>query len=405
MLFLRGNMQMTGFWSYARHDMSGQNHKLEEIRKYMERRIGQRLGLRADFKIWRDQVDIIHGQEWSSETSDQISKSIVFFAIISPNWICSPRCHQELQEFRRLPKMTTTQRPRVVLPIYLYSSKLFENIPADLSEEIREMMIFIKTLDYVDWTSIGDLIEDEGLESREVKTKARELAEAVAKSLQKEERPQTIRDVRTQSPYARRLPVAIWEIDRPVGPARIDIDRSPNLMSPERVLVRPECFFSMTEVHTKKYVFPVALVRARVRVDVLGGVIDQNSINKSPIAETNNSSIDYLGAQEWDLRSYDGRHIAGNPMPNGGLCSIDVTANEAGAILAIVASPPDFVVDGSAVRTRDNRAPTGDAMTRDLGKHSKLVRLWIRDAVLKRLPRDDEDIIVAETKLMTRLEP
>jgi F-box protein 11 len=393
---------MEGFWSYARHDADGDQGNLDELRKYLERRIGQRLGLGANLKLWRDRSQLAAGQLWSDEIEAQIAKSNAFIAVVTPNWLASPHCRKELLQFVQQPGAMNS--PRIIFPLYLHSSSLLDTDDPAPCAETRRTAEILKARQWSDWRQISGELEDTGLQSREVMNKAREFAENIAVGLVPRPHIQQSPPLpQLNSGTRRRVPVPPQTVERPRGPARIDIDRSPNIAAPDELFVRPDVFFNKTEVMTPKYIFNVEVARARLRLDAVGGVVKRDTIAGRGGEAGTGAVLTYLGAQEWRIDPATATTLTDCELSESGLCTLAATSDDLGAVVSLVAAPGDFYVDEGSVRT--GREASLGWLAGAAGRNaSKLVKIWLSERASKRLERDYEDVILGQAMIMTRLE-
>ena len=398
---------MRGFWSYARHDVEADGSPLEEIRCYLERQIGRRLGLRRDFPLWRDRINLEAGQQWRDEIEQRLGEANVLIVLLTPNWLASNHCRKELATFTD--GVASSVSPRFVVPVYFRRSPILEGEESAGAPDAQAAIKTLKSLHRANWTSIADAIEDDGLRSPMVKAKVRDLAESISHSLRPQgssQAPVIPLPTTPTGSATRRVVVSSGEISRPKGPGRIELDQGPNTVSTDRFLVRPDAVFATTEVITSKFVFPVALKQARMRVDVVGGVVDLDTIAGRPEIELANGRVGYLGAQEWRIAALGETPLAGSVMLDGGLCAVSAAATESGVRVSLVATPQDFAVREQDARLRDDTTNVGDRMFSLFGVNGrKLVKIWLQERLVQQFERDDDDVLLCEATLMTRAMP
>jgi hypothetical protein len=129
----------TGFWSYAHIDNDAmQGHALEladGVAKIY------RMKTCETIKIFVDRKDIQWSQNWRALISNSILGTTFFFAITSPNYLKSPNCRDEFDEFWKAAK--NSRAPKLLMPI-LYEGVDIDNSTDPICEIAREIQ-------YVDW--------------------------------------------------------------------------------------------------------------------------------------------------------------------------------------------------------------------------------------------------------------
>jgi hypothetical protein len=111
-----------GFWSYARQDDEVSQGKLSSLRTLLMSELQQRYG-RDPVKIWQDVSSIPPGDEWEQQIRSNIETSSFLIPIITPSFLQSPWCNQELLIFREREREIRARYPglgsrRLIFPIH-----------------------------------------------------------------------------------------------------------------------------------------------------------------------------------------------------------------------------------------------------------------------------------------------
>jgi len=91
---------MLAFFSYSHIDAESEGALIGEIHAELEKKTRAAWGSRS-FDIWRDVDDLRWGTTWSRAIGDAISTCDLFVLLLSPGWLRSSFCRQELEAFKR----------------------------------------------------------------------------------------------------------------------------------------------------------------------------------------------------------------------------------------------------------------------------------------------------------------
>jgi hypothetical protein len=131
-------MTINGFFSYSRIDWEADQETLCDLVKNLEAQARAAHGSQR-FSLWRDELGLRWGEDWRHKLHQQINKTNLFFVLLSPAWIKSPICREELSAF--LEHETAQRWSGRVLVIQI------RDIPADDSEIDAGMWQMLAELD------------------------------------------------------------------------------------------------------------------------------------------------------------------------------------------------------------------------------------------------------------------
>src|SRR5690242_6854365 len=72
---------------------------VDALVRVLDSDLSMKLGRKEAFSIWRDKQNLRGNHECSGYIPEQVRKSAVFVAIVSPGYVASKHCQQELQAF------------------------------------------------------------------------------------------------------------------------------------------------------------------------------------------------------------------------------------------------------------------------------------------------------------------
>src|SRR5690606_34381936 len=108
-------MAPLAFLSYTRKDAEFFGGYITEFRKTLENAVHVVSGSEA-FKIFQDVEGIVIGESWKKKLSDVISASSFFVPMVSPLFLSSEPCRDEVNEF--LEHERSLGRDDLILPVY-----------------------------------------------------------------------------------------------------------------------------------------------------------------------------------------------------------------------------------------------------------------------------------------------
>jgi len=102
MVYVRG-YEFDIFVSYAHVDNAAiepaDHGWVDAFVRVLDSDLSMKLGRKEAFSIWRDKQNLRGNHEISGHIPEQVRRSAVFLAIVSPGYVASKYCQQELQAF------------------------------------------------------------------------------------------------------------------------------------------------------------------------------------------------------------------------------------------------------------------------------------------------------------------
>ncbi len=92
-------LKPTGFWSYTSSDDSRSGGRLSQLRQSLANQLQLVVG-RPKVHIWQDAHAIPHGTDWLREIHKALAESSFFIPIVTPAFLGSEMCCQEVMRFR-----------------------------------------------------------------------------------------------------------------------------------------------------------------------------------------------------------------------------------------------------------------------------------------------------------------
>jgi CheY-like chemotaxis protein len=164
--------QPTAFLSYTRKDDEFFGGYITEFRKMLENAVHVVSGSQA-FKVFQDIEGIVIGENWRKKLSQVIHQSSFFVPMVSPLFLNSRPCREEVEEF--LAHERALDREDLILPVYfLLTAKLEKQEERErdpIAKELAARQIY-------DWREIAKLPLKEPAARQAVLDLAREIAEA-----------------------------------------------------------------------------------------------------------------------------------------------------------------------------------------------------------------------------------
>lgn len=135
-----------GFWSYARPDDELSGGQLSRLRALIRSELQQQYG-REPIQLFQDISAISHGSRWEGEIRRALENSTFFIPILSPNFLQSEWCVQEVEIFReRQERLFDEYRdlPRTsrIFPIHYIDITGIEALNPDVDQSLRELQWF-----------------------------------------------------------------------------------------------------------------------------------------------------------------------------------------------------------------------------------------------------------------------
>lgn len=181
-------MTINGFFSYSRIDWEVDHEALSDLVSRIENQSRAAHGSR-DFSLWRDETGLRWGVDWRSRLHEQIGMTSLFFVLLSPAWIKSEICREELSAFlEREAEQSWTGRVFVIQ---------IRDVPADdpkIDAEMRQIVTRLEKRQAKRWLSLLDADQA----SRE--TAFRQAGKEIAEVLRLVNSKHFIEEVPTHSP-------------------------------------------------------------------------------------------------------------------------------------------------------------------------------------------------------------
>jgi hypothetical protein len=167
------NLSPIGFWSYARQD---DEEKLSGLRSILQRQLQQKYG-REPIKIFQDVAAIPPGADWNQKISEALNSSTFLIPIITPNFLESEWCNQEVFIFlereraiaRQFPELARAKR---IFPIDYIDISDVETFNPQLLPELRKRQ----------WTRFRDLRYKDS-KDEDVLVRLDQIAESICKEV------------------------------------------------------------------------------------------------------------------------------------------------------------------------------------------------------------------------------
>lgn len=164
MTMFRMMSDIVGFLSYVREDDATEDGRITELRRRLEAEVRIQTG--EVFSIFQDRDDIFVGQRWRQRIESSIDESSLLIAIVTPSFLRSDSCRQEVQLF--IERERQLCRDDLIVPIlYVHTPGL-----SDTGDEVARNLL---SRQYFDWTPL----RFEDLESSVVRSEIARLGQQV----------------------------------------------------------------------------------------------------------------------------------------------------------------------------------------------------------------------------------
>jgi hypothetical protein len=166
----------TGFWSYTSSDNTSSQGKISKLRTALSDELQQQIGRDPKVSIFEDSAEIAPGREWENRIRLAIENSSFLIPIITPGFLQSEWCCQEVNLFRHREKQLG--RSDLIFPIhYVDTDYVTGENPAYCKD--AEVLRFLRTRQWVNFRPL----RKKSLESEDVELKLEEIARAIATAL------------------------------------------------------------------------------------------------------------------------------------------------------------------------------------------------------------------------------
>jgi hypothetical protein len=101
--------------------------------------LAQKIGRKEAFAIWRDTQNLRGNQEISRHIPDQVRNSAVFLAILSPGYVSSKYCLQELQTFVNNVKSVENVKTGAAQRLFVVHKDPIDEFRLKMPDEFRDL--------------------------------------------------------------------------------------------------------------------------------------------------------------------------------------------------------------------------------------------------------------------------
>ena len=137
------NGEFAAFLSYVRSDDDHDDGRITGLRRRLEAELGMQMG--EAFPIFQDRDDILVGQRWRDRIQSSIDGTTFLVAIITPSFLRSKACIEEVTLFRD--REAKLGRDDLVVPVlYLPTPGLFD--------EANDIAVDLSGRQYFDWADL-----------------------------------------------------------------------------------------------------------------------------------------------------------------------------------------------------------------------------------------------------------
>ncbi|TXN42911.1 toll/interleukin-1 receptor domain-containing protein, partial [Methylobacterium sp. WL7] len=166
----------TGFWSYTSSDENSSRGKLSLLRSLLSQELQQQIGRRPTVVIWQDVAAIPPGSEWEQQIRSAIGETSFIIPIITPAFLQSEWCSQEIDLFRL--RENELKSKRLIFPIHFIDTSHIEERNPDECYSASTLQI-LKSRQWVDFRNL----RLQNYESAEVGQFLEHLAKSIRSSL------------------------------------------------------------------------------------------------------------------------------------------------------------------------------------------------------------------------------
>lgn len=128
------------FLSYVRTDDEHDGGAISRIRAQLAEEVRMQTG--EEFLIFQDREDILWGVRWRDRIERSIDTTIVLIAVITPSYLRSAACREEVERFLQREKQLG--RNDLILPLYYVDTPALQDSQDNVARELASRQ-------YVDW--------------------------------------------------------------------------------------------------------------------------------------------------------------------------------------------------------------------------------------------------------------
>ncbi|MXZ97317.1 MAG: TIR domain-containing protein [Acidimicrobiaceae bacterium] len=129
---------IVGFLSYVRDDDTTDRGRITELRKRLEAEVKMQTG--SSYPIFQDRDDIFVGQRWDSRIQRSIDDTSLLIAIITPSYVRSEACRQEIELFRL--RERRLNRDDLVIPILYVDTPALNDPEDEVAQDLASRQYF-----------------------------------------------------------------------------------------------------------------------------------------------------------------------------------------------------------------------------------------------------------------------
>jgi len=168
-----GPLNPIGFWSYTSSDDTHSGGRLSQLRRLLADQLQLLIGRRLKVHIFQDVAAIRPGTDWLEKIHEALGQSSFFIPIVTPGFLESEMCCQEVMRFRQREK--ELGRNDLIFPLrYVDTSDI-------RSDEVHDPAVF-ELLNSRQWIEFASL-RLRPANSEEIVTKLADFAASIRKAL------------------------------------------------------------------------------------------------------------------------------------------------------------------------------------------------------------------------------
>ena len=220
-----------GFWSYTTSDDVASGGRLSQLRLLLAQHLQLRIGREPKVHIFQDVAAIPHGTDWLKEIHKALDASSFFIPIVTPAFLQSPMCCQEVMHFRA--REAALGRDDLIFPLHYID---VDDVDASRPDEVQDpaVLALLRARQMIDFRRLR--LRDPKVEA--VEEKLDEFAGSLRLALRRQvAAPATVPATPTPAPPPRAAaqPVPATPRSTPATPGMVTRD-GPDL--PEMVLIQ-----------------------------------------------------------------------------------------------------------------------------------------------------------------------
>jgi len=227
----------TGFWSYTSSDDTSSRGRLSQLRRLLADELQLRLGRAQMVHIFQDVAAIPHGTDWRKEIHKALVASSFLIPIITPAFLQSEMCCEEVARFREHEK--EAGRDDLIFPFH------YVNVDDLLRNEAHDAAVLdlLRSRQWIDFRSLRLKDPNEEEVSLELAALAHSIRAALRRSTPQAAATSAATPFpATSVPRSRPAAVAIVELSPPTAVVSAPQQARTDTTEPEMVELRPGRF-------------------------------------------------------------------------------------------------------------------------------------------------------------------